>query len=118
MTGERMCAFGGAAGAERLQLLAISEEPLVVVLPEGHPVADQAEVDLGILKNEPFLQLTRSVISGRPDPRRRSREIHCGGAHWESGRRGRCFRCYCSENSEGMPIARRIPRLFETGTAK
>lgn len=51
----------GAVGAERLQLRPYSEEPMVVALPESHPIANQPEVALATLKEDPFLLFPRSV---------------------------------------------------------
>ena len=50
----------GAPGSEAFQLRLLSEEPLIVALPQGHPVASQTEIDLATLKDEPFLFFPRA----------------------------------------------------------
>lgn len=50
--------FEGGLPAE--EYLVIDEDELVVVLPEGHPLAIQEEVDLSDLKEETFLELGHS----------------------------------------------------------
>ena len=51
----------GAAGSEVLQLRLLSEEPMMVVLPTGHPAAKRKEVDLMILKDDSFLLVPRPL---------------------------------------------------------
>jgi DNA-binding transcriptional LysR family regulator len=51
----------GAAGSEMLQLRLLSEEPMMVVLPTGHPAAKRKEVDLMILKDDSFLLVPRPL---------------------------------------------------------
>ena len=53
----------GTPGSEELQLRRLSEEPMVVVLPGGHPAAALEEIDLAILKDEPFLLFPREIGS-------------------------------------------------------
>lgn len=49
--------------APELQVEVVRQEPLGVVLPEGHPLTARASVDLSALANEPFVSLpTRSVM--------------------------------------------------------
>jgi DNA-binding transcriptional LysR family regulator len=50
-----------AGGSEAFQLRLVSEEPMIVALPSSHPVSAQQEVDLSILKNDPFLLFPRAV---------------------------------------------------------
>jgi DNA-binding transcriptional LysR family regulator len=51
----------GAVGSDAFQLRPLSEEPMVVALPSGHPVASQQEVDLATLKEDPFLLFPRPI---------------------------------------------------------
>jgi len=51
----------GTPGSEELQLRRLSEEPMVVALPERHPAAACEEIDLAILKDEPFLLFPREI---------------------------------------------------------
>ena len=51
----------GATGGEAFHLRLLSEEPMVVALPASHPIAAQDEVDLSILKDDPFLLFPRSI---------------------------------------------------------
>jgi DNA-binding transcriptional LysR family regulator len=51
----------GATGSEAFQLRLLSEEPMVVALPASHPVAAQDEVDLSMLKDDPFLLFPRQI---------------------------------------------------------
>jgi len=51
----------GAAGCEAFQLRLLSEEVMVVALPASHPVAAQDEVNLLILKDDPFLLFPRAI---------------------------------------------------------
>jgi DNA-binding transcriptional LysR family regulator len=48
-----------AAGSEAFQVRLLSEEPLLVALPVGHPVTAQQEVDLATLCEETFLLFPR-----------------------------------------------------------
>jgi DNA-binding transcriptional LysR family regulator len=48
-------------GGEGLQLRRLSEEPMLVVLPAGHPVAKPAEIDLVRLKGEALILTPRDV---------------------------------------------------------
>ncbi|MEU6378227.1 LysR substrate-binding domain-containing protein [Streptomyces sp. NPDC046909] len=47
--------------AERYTWTVVAEEPRLVALPEGHPLADRAELDFADLADEPFLALPRSA---------------------------------------------------------
>ena len=49
----------GVPGTEAFQLRLLSEEPLLVALPESHPAAHRQEIDLPILKNDTFLLFPR-----------------------------------------------------------
>lgn len=51
----------GAPGSDRFQLRMLSEEPMVVALPERHPIAARKEIDLAMLKDEPFLLFARAA---------------------------------------------------------
>ena len=51
----------GGAGSEAFQLRLLSEEPMMVALPANHPAAAQQEVELAILKDDPFLLFPRSI---------------------------------------------------------
>ena len=59
VTGERMGPFDdpvdGTSGTEELQLRRLSDDPIVVALPKRHPAAALEEIDLAILKDDPFL---------------------------------------------------------------
>ncbi len=44
-----------------LQLLPLGEEPLIVALPAGHPLAAQARIPLIALRREPFLIFSRAL---------------------------------------------------------
>lgn len=48
-------------GGESLRWLVVAEEPRLVALPTGHPLAARAAVDLGELLDEPFLALPESA---------------------------------------------------------
>ena len=48
-------------GSDDLQLHPLSEEPMVVALPAGHPAAKSARVDLRQLRDEPLIQTPRGV---------------------------------------------------------
>ena len=45
----------GTSGTEELQLRRLSDDPIVVALPKRHPAAALEEIDLAILKDDPFL---------------------------------------------------------------
>jgi DNA-binding transcriptional LysR family regulator len=51
----------GVAGSEALSLRVLSEEPMVVALPTSHPAAKHDEVDLSLLKDDPFLLFPRRI---------------------------------------------------------
>ena len=51
----------GGAKSEAFQLRLLSEEPMMVALPARHPAAAQQEVELAILKDDPFLLFPRSI---------------------------------------------------------
>ena len=51
----------GGAKSEAFQLRLLSEEPMMVALPARHPAAGQQEVELAILKDDPFLLFPRSI---------------------------------------------------------
>lgn len=53
-----------AIGTESLMIRVIWREPLVVVLPENHRLAGQAEIPLQALADEPFLQVPRYLAPG------------------------------------------------------
>ena len=46
-------------GSEAFQWRLLSEEPLLVALPESHPAAHRQEIDLPLLKNDTFLLFPR-----------------------------------------------------------
>jgi DNA-binding transcriptional LysR family regulator len=48
-------------GNEDLQLRLLSEEPLVVALLSGHPIAARPEIELAMLKDEPVLLYPRAA---------------------------------------------------------
>src|SRR5262249_48015039 len=51
----------GAPRSKRFQLRLLSKEPMVVVLPKNHPAAARKEIDLAVLKDEPFLLFPRAT---------------------------------------------------------
>jgi DNA-binding transcriptional LysR family regulator len=51
----------GKADSEELQLRRLSEEPMVVALPTRHPAADRKEIDLALLKDDPFVLFPREA---------------------------------------------------------
>ncbi|QGY33268.1 LysR family transcriptional regulator [Pantoea cypripedii] len=51
----------GFAGSDRFQLRLLSEESMVLVLPENHPAAVQESIALGELHNEDFLLFPRDI---------------------------------------------------------
>lgn len=48
-------------GSDDLQLLPLSEEPMVVALPAGHPAAKSTRIDLRQLRDEPLILTPRGV---------------------------------------------------------
>jgi DNA-binding transcriptional LysR family regulator len=48
-------------GSEELQLRPLSEEPMVVALPERHPAAALEEIELATLQHDPFLLFPREI---------------------------------------------------------
>ena len=53
----------GTPGTEELQLRRLSEESMVVALPERHSAAALEEIDLAMLKDDPFLLFPREIGS-------------------------------------------------------
>jgi len=51
----------GVSDASDLHIELLSEEPLVAVLPVRHPAAEQEVVDLGTLRDDPFILIPRDV---------------------------------------------------------
>jgi DNA-binding transcriptional LysR family regulator len=51
----------GAVGTERLQVRQLSEEPLVAVVPKRHHAAALKQIDLALLKDDPFLLFPREI---------------------------------------------------------
>jgi DNA-binding transcriptional LysR family regulator len=51
----------GAPDSGELQLRRLSDEPMVVALHKRHSAADQQEIDLALLKHDPFLLFPREV---------------------------------------------------------
>ena len=51
----------GTPGTEELQLRRLSDESMVVALPERHPAAALEEIDLAMLKDDPFLLFPRET---------------------------------------------------------
>ena len=51
----------GTSGTEELQLRRLSDDPIVVALPKRHPAAALEEIDLAILKDDPFLLFPRET---------------------------------------------------------
>jgi DNA-binding transcriptional LysR family regulator len=51
----------GAAGTGGLQLRRLSEEPMVVALPKRHHAAALEQIDLALLKDNPFLLFPREI---------------------------------------------------------
>src|SRR5271165_4627835 len=51
----------GTPGTEELQLRRLSDESMVVALPESHPAAAFEEIDLAMLKDDPFLLFPRET---------------------------------------------------------
>jgi DNA-binding transcriptional LysR family regulator len=48
-------------GSADLQLRHLADEPMLLVLPAGHPVAKSAKVDLGLLRNDALILTPRGV---------------------------------------------------------
>jgi DNA-binding transcriptional LysR family regulator len=51
----------GRPGSEELQFRPLSEEPMVVALPERHSAAALEEIELATLKHDPFLLFPREI---------------------------------------------------------
>src|SRR5271168_5203314 len=51
----------GTPDTGELQLRRLSEEPMVAALPKRHSAAGRQEIDLALLKNDPFLLFPREV---------------------------------------------------------
>jgi len=51
----------GAAGTDELQVRRLSEEPMVVALPKRHHAAAFEQIDLVLLKDDPFLLFPRET---------------------------------------------------------
>jgi DNA-binding transcriptional LysR family regulator len=51
----------GAGGTGELQMRQLSEEPIVVALPKRHRAAALEEIDLALLKDDPFLLFPREI---------------------------------------------------------
>ena len=51
----------GAAGTDELQVRRLSEEPMVVALPKRHHAAAFEQIDLALLKDDPFLLFPREI---------------------------------------------------------
>jgi DNA-binding transcriptional LysR family regulator len=51
----------GTPGNGKLRLRRLSEEPMVVALPKRHPAAALEEIDLAMLKDDPFLLFPREI---------------------------------------------------------
>lgn len=49
---------------ERLSLLTVLEEPMVVAVPKTHPLADHPQISLASLANDRFILFPRHVASG------------------------------------------------------
>ena len=56
----------GTSGTEELQLRRLSDDPIVVALPKRHPAAALEEIDLAILKDDPFLLFPREIAPADP----------------------------------------------------
>ena len=50
----------GSVGSDALQLRLLSEEPMLIVLPSSHPAAVSHEIELGRLRNDPFILFPRA----------------------------------------------------------
>jgi DNA-binding transcriptional LysR family regulator len=50
-----------AAGTGELQVRGLSEEPMVVALPKRHPAAAFEQINLALLKDDPFLLFPREI---------------------------------------------------------
>jgi len=51
----------GAAGIGELQVRRLSEEPMMVALPKRHHAAGLKQIDLALLKDDPFLLFPREI---------------------------------------------------------
>jgi DNA-binding transcriptional LysR family regulator len=51
----------GAVGPGELQVRRLSEEPMVVALPKRHHAAAFEQIDLALLKDDPFLLFPREI---------------------------------------------------------
>jgi DNA-binding transcriptional LysR family regulator len=51
----------GTPDTGELQLRRLSDEPMVVALPKRHPAAGRQEIDLALLKDDPFLLFPREI---------------------------------------------------------
>ena len=49
------------SGSGELQFRRLSDEPMVVAVPKRHPAAAREEIDLAILKDDPFLLFPREI---------------------------------------------------------
>jgi DNA-binding transcriptional LysR family regulator len=56
----------GPSGTEELQLRRLSDDPIVVALPKRHSAAALEEIDLAILKDDPFLLFPREIAPADP----------------------------------------------------
>jgi len=56
----------GPSGTEELQLRRLSDDPIVVALPKRHSAAALEEIDLAILKDDPFLLFPRKIAPADP----------------------------------------------------
>jgi DNA-binding transcriptional LysR family regulator len=56
----------GTSGTEELQLRRLSDDPIVVALPKRHSAAALKEIDLAILKGDPFLLFPREIAPADP----------------------------------------------------
>jgi len=52
------------AGGDRLHFLSVLEEPLMVALPEAHPLTQHSQISLAALANEPFILFPRHLAPG------------------------------------------------------
>ena len=52
-------------GSGELQLRQMSEEPMVIALPKRHSRAALAQIDLALLKENPFLLYPREMGQGK-----------------------------------------------------
>ncbi len=59
--------YHDVAEASDLEVLTLTQEPLVVVLPEHHPLTRQAKISLSDLVNEAFVLPLHQVVSDLPE---------------------------------------------------